>query len=144
MSKDYISNNPAETKKIAIEFASILAKGDVVFLYGDLGFGKTTFAQGLAEGLGIKKRIISPTFVIVRTYELKTHHSKLYHVDLYRISSVSELKGLGLEEILNDKESIVVIEWPEKIQEKLPKNTISVYFEYLDENKRKIIIKNEK
>lgn len=67
----YITNSSEETKKIAENFAKKLKGGDIVALYGELGSGKTTFVQGLAKGLGIKKRIISPTFIIVRSYKIE-------------------------------------------------------------------------
>src|SRR3989344_70079 len=95
----YITNSFEETQNIAEEFAHTLKGGEVLCLYGDLGYGKTTFIQGLAKGLGLKGRIISPTFIIMRSYEikLKTKNEKrkttvqnvknFYHVDLYRISN---------------------------------------------------------
>ncbi len=123
----------------------------VICLYGDLGSGKTTFTQGLAKGLGIKKRIISPTFVIVRSYEVKSQKSKVktttqnskffYHIDLYRIATEEDLKTIGIEEILNDPHAIVAIEWAEKLGSLLPKKRWDIRFEYVDEEKRRITIK---
>jgi len=151
--KIYITKNSEETKKLGFNFAKTLRKGDVVCLYGDLGFGKTTFVQGLAEGLGIKKRIISPTFIIVRCYELQTSNFKLktqnyssklkslerfYHVDLYRIGSERDIEGLGLEEIINDKNNIVVIEWAERLRSLMPAKRVDVEFSYEEENIRKV------
>lgn len=161
--KEIITTTFEETQKLGEDFAQELVPGDVVLLYGDLGSGKTTFTQGLAKGLGIKKRIISPTFTIVRTY--KCHpggqrpigsHTKdsiatlqndyaqsakvFYHIDLYRTESVKDLKGIGIEEILNDKEAVVVIEWPEKLGKLLPKNRYDIHFSYEREQVRKINI----
>ena len=143
--KVYITNNSAETKKLGRDFAKALEKGDLVCLYGDLGSGKTTFAQGLAQGLEIKEKIISPTFIIVRCYELQTQNSKLksleaetfYHIDLYRMESVNDLRELGLEEILENQSSITAIEWAEKMKD-LPEKRIDIKFAYEGENKRKI------
>ena len=145
MQKTYITNSFEETKKVGFEFAKTLKGGDVVALHGDLGSGKTTFVQGLAEGLGITKKIISPTFIIMRTYEinLKSQKSNLkyfYHVDLYRIEDEKDVEGLGLLEIIKDKESIVVIEWPEKIENILPNTKRDLFFTYIDDEKRKIVI----
>ncbi len=144
----FITNSYGETQKLGEDFAKKLQGGDVIALYGELGSGKTTFAQGLARGLGIKQRIISPTFVIVREYKLKTQKSKVkttiknsklfYHVDLYRIESSKEIEGLGLQEIISGRQNIVAIEWAEKIKELLPKERIDIYFEYIDEQKRRI------
>ncbi len=108
--KKNITNSDHETKKLGEAFAQALKPGDVVFIYGDLGFGKTTFVKGVAKGLGIKTRIISPTFPIIRK------HKNLYHIDLYRIESERQLDDLGLQEIIEDKCSIKLIEWPEKLQ----------------------------
>jgi len=132
-----ISHSEAATKKIGEEFAKKLKKGDVVFLYGDLGFGKTTFVKGIGLGLGITARIISPTFPIIRS------HGKFYHIDLYRIEDKTGLENLGLHEILEDEETIKVIEWPEKL-DTIPKNRWEVRFLLDKDNVRIInIIKHE-
>lgn len=148
--KTIITNSFEETKKVGFDFAKTLKGGDVVALHGDLGSGKTTFVQGLAEGLGITKKIISPTFIIMRTYDVTIHNSQFtiddrkiknfYHVDLYRVESERDVEGLGLLEIIKDKESIVVIEWPEKIENSLPKDRKDLLFTYLGEEKREITI----
>jgi len=153
----FIANNSIETQKLAESFVKRLKSGDVLALYGNLGSGKTTFVQGLAKGLGIKKRIISPTFIIVREYNFKSQASALrlisrqelkntnqnsklfYHVDLYRVESEKEVRELGIEEIVKGKD-IVAIEWAEKMQSLLPKKRWDVRFEDLEGNKRKIII----
>lgn len=140
--KSKISNSSLETQKMGEEFAKSLKGGSVVALYGELGAGKTTFAQGVARGLGIKNRIISPTFIIIRKYTMsKGSISNFYHVDLYRVESGIGLENLGLDEILNDEDSIVVIEWAEKLGSKLPKNRIDIYFETIDRDARQIIWK---
>lgn len=136
--KSKISNSSLKTKQIGEEFAKSLKGGSVVALYGNLGSGKTTFTQGLAKGLGIKKRIISPTFIIVRDYKASDSRN-FYHVDLYRVGN--NMQGLGLEEILEDKNSIVVIEWAEKLGSKLPKERIDIYFETIDRDERQIVWK---
>ena len=156
----FVTNNFKETQNLGKEFVasvtrSLLREGDsllnVVALYGDLGSGKTTFVQGLARGLGIKRRIISPTFVIIRSYNLKAQSAKrkattqslklFYHIDLYRIENNRYLEGLGLEEITNDPKNIVAIEWAEKMGNFLPKKRWDVRFGYIDETKRKIAIR---
>lgn len=136
MKQTIITNSYEETQKLGADFAQKLNSIPVLALYGDLGSGKTTFIQGLAKGLGIKNKIISPTFIIMRTYEanLKT----FYHLDLYRIKDEKDIKDLGLTEIMNDIQNIVAIEWPEKIKSLLPQKRLDIFFEYLDENKRKI------
>ncbi|MCL4437452.1 tRNA (adenosine(37)-N6)-threonylcarbamoyltransferase complex ATPase subunit type 1 TsaE, partial [Patescibacteria group bacterium] len=105
-----------------------------------LGSGKTTFIQGLAKGLGIKNNIISPTFILIRTYDLKSRISKFYHIDLYRIDGEKEIDGLGIEELINNPSNIIAIEWAEKIKNILPKKRIDIYFKESSENERQITI----
>lgn len=147
-----ITNSAQETQQAGFNFAKKLSGGDSVLLYGDLGFGKTTFVQGLAKGLGVKQRIISPTFIIMRKYDihfkdksakLKTKGKKIksfYHIDLYRIKTENDLEGLGLEEILQDNQALVVIEWPERLVGLEISKSRKVMFEYLDESTRNITI----
>ncbi|MBI4089617.1 MAG: tRNA (adenosine(37)-N6)-threonylcarbamoyltransferase complex ATPase subunit type 1 TsaE [Candidatus Levybacteria bacterium] len=147
--KVFITNNYLETQNLGKESArNILEKNRVIALYGDLGSGKTTFVQGLAKGLGIKKRIISPTFIIVRKYELriKNHESRIinfYHIDLYRIENEKDVESLGIEEILNDSQNIVAIEWAEKIKKLLPKKRIDINFFYEKDDRRKIVFRSQ-
>jgi len=136
--REIITNSFSETQKLGEEFAKNLKGGGILCLFGDLGSGKTTFVQGLAKGLGIKNKIISPTFIIMRTYQLTPN--SFYHVDLYRIENEKDVEGLGLLEIINDPQNIVVIEWPDKIENILPEKRINILFNYVDENRRKITI----
>lgn len=141
--KEIITNTFEETQKLGEVFAKQVAPGDVLLLYGDLGSGKTTFTQGVAKGLGIKKRIISPTFVIVRTYRIMNYElgiMNMYHIDLYRTETFGDLKSIGIKELLHDKEAIVVIEWPEKLGIFLPKQRWEIHFSYENDNRRKIRI----
>lgn len=127
VNKTFITDSKKKTQRLGRDFAHVLEKGDVVCLYGDLGSGKTTFTQGLAQGLGIKNKIISPTFIIVRNYDY------FYHIDLYRIESID---NLGLEEIINDKVNIVAIEWAEKLQKLIPKKRIDIKFSNVKNGRR--------
>lgn len=131
--KTFITQSNLETQKLAEKLAVRLThrKPLVLALVGDLGAGKTTFVQGFAKGLGIKDKIISPTFVLIR------QHRQLYHVDLYRIESFKEL---GLEELFSDKNNIVLIEWAEKAKNLIPKNAIWISFKMLSENTREITL----
>lgn len=144
MNQKVITKSFKETQLLGKKISSTLRGGDVVLLSGELGGGKTTFVQGLANGLNIKKRIISPTFIIVRSYKLNNKKVKaeyFYHVDLYRIDSENDILGMELDEIINDKKNIVAIEWPEKIGRLLPKNRIEINFKYLKDNEREVKIK---
>lgn len=141
---EYTTACAKETQKIAEDLAGSLSGGTVLALHGDLGSGKTTFVQGLAKGLGIKGQIISPTFIIVRTYKLDKARlndlNHFYHIDLYRIEHENGLVGLGIEEIIHDPKNIVAIEWAERMGSLLPEKRIDIRFEYVDEGKRRIII----
>ncbi len=134
------TQNLRETQEFARDFAKNLKAGDVLCLYGNLGSGKTSFVQGLAKGLGITRRIISPTFIIARRY--KIGDLNFYHIDLYRTETVQDLRSIGMDEILEDDKNIVAIEWAEKLLDLIPKKRVDLKFEYIDENKRKITIEN--
>ncbi len=110
-------------------------------LVGELGSGKTTFVQGLASELGVK-RIISPTFIIMRSYRLPDKTKTLYHLDFYRFEKniKGELENLGIAGIWRKPENIALIEWADKAKGLLPDGTWYINFEYLEENVRRIII----
>lgn len=130
-------------KKIA---ASLTPSEDAktISLTGGLGSGKTTFTQGFALGLGILDRIVSPTFILMRTYTLPPGQSfrKLYHLDLYRLDGNIEqqMKDLGILEVWDDSQNIVLIEWAEKAGNFLPKDTINIAFETVNDTVRKITL----
>lgn len=140
-----ITNSFEETQKFAEEFAKTLKGGEILCLYGDLGYGKTTFIQGLARGLGVSGRIISPTFIIMRTYRIKNQELRIkniFHIDLYRMNNEQEISDLGLFDILGNPENIVAIEWPEKMGGLLPMRRIDVRLEYVEDQRRNIKISN--
>ena len=118
-------------------------------LSGDLGSGKTSFAQGVANALGVSEHVTSPTFILERIYKLSqplpftiSHlpFVHLVHIDAYRLDNASELKHLGFEELVQDPGNLILIEWPERVQEALPPDIQTLKFEFIDENTRKIII----
>jgi len=131
------TNSSDETARLGEKFSEKIKNGEIILLFGDLGAGKTTFVQGLAKGLGIKRRITSPTFIVIRSY----NEEKFYHIDLYRIENEKDIEGLGIEEVLKDNKNIIAIEWPEKIKEIVPKKRIELFFSYLNDQKRRIEIK---
>ena len=174
MAKSQITNSAQETQKMAAEFAGQIlrhpplpvrlrangmgarkpAKHAVVLaLQGDLGAGKTTFLQGFAKGLGIKEKVLSPTFIILKRFKIKKTKNQIsnikttdqkfinfYHIDCYRLNKPREVLDLGFKEIISNPENIVAIEWPEKIKKILPKSTIVITFEHLEKNKRELTI----
>lgn len=113
----FTSSSPEETQKIGLDIAKKLKGGDIVFLSGILGAGKTELIRGIAKGLGIKNKITSPTFNILRVYPIPIG-GELYHFDCYRLKKYADLVELGWEEIINDKNVIVILEWPECILDK--------------------------
>src|SRR5438128_5296 len=104
------THSAAESQALAARLAQYLAAGDVIWLSGELGAGKTTFTQGLGRGLGISVPINSPTFVLIREYSGRL---PLYHVDLYRLDSAREIATLGLGDYL-DGHGVCVVEWAER------------------------------
>ena len=134
-----------ETRAVAHLFArEVLAglkigkKATVIALSGLLGAGKTTFAQGFARGLGVREKIQSPTFVLVKEYKIPTSFKRFYNLDCYRLESRKEAATLGLKEILADPHNLVLIEWAEKIKKTLPKKIITVRLSARNEKTRNI------
>lgn len=119
-------------------------KARVVGLSGDLGAGKTTLTQSIGRELGIKKSIISPTFIIMKIYEIEkdsnyySHFKKLIHIDAYRLESGSELLKIGWNEIVKDKDNLIILEWPEKVEDCLSNDILKIKLEHIDENTRVI------
>lgn len=118
-------------------------KGAVVLaLVGNLGGGKTTFLQGLAKGLGIKEKITSPTFVIMKRFNLACLPAgNFYHLDCYRIQKSKDILDLGFKKIISGPKNIVAIEWADKIKKILPRKTIWINFKFVDNKTRKIVIR---
>lgn len=137
--QEFLSKNLNETrelaKKLARRFVKKSSKRALVFgLQGELGAGKTTFIQSFAKGLGIKNKITSPSFILMKKYK------NLYHIDCYRIKSYKDILGLDFQEIISNPKNIVIIEWAEKIRKILPRNVIWIKFEILSKKERKIQI----
>ena len=123
-------NSTKDTKSLSISISKIIGKGDVIFLYGDIGVGKTTFVRFLINHLenknGIRESdVLSPTFNIVYDYEVK--NVKILHYDLYRLNSYKDIVQLGMFE--TSKDHIKIVEWPELIESK-PKDRIDIRFQY--------------
>jgi tRNA threonylcarbamoyladenosine biosynthesis protein TsaE len=130
-----------ETRNFGQKIGESLKGGEVLALFGDLGSGKTTLSQGLIHFLTQKNRILSPTFNIVRHYHITKEGvpaKNLYHLDLYRLKSPTDVKNLGVWESIGWPDSIFVIEWPEIVESLLPPSTIKVKFETVDETIRSI------
>ncbi|QKY71223.1 tRNA (adenosine(37)-N6)-threonylcarbamoyltransferase complex ATPase subunit type 1 TsaE [Lentibacillus sp. CBA3610] len=124
------THSETETVRIAESLALLLKPGDVVTLEGDLGAGKTTFTKGLANGLGIKRTVNSPTFTIIKEYH---GEMPLYHMDVYRLEDSDE--DIGFEEYFGG-DGICVIEWAHFIQDYLPAEYLNIKISYIDDRTR--------
>ncbi len=135
--KKFISKGPDETKDIGFQLGSILKRGDIVGLYGELGTGKTTMVKGIARAFGIDERdIVSASFTIIAEYE---SNPPFNHIDLYRIEKDYEIAELGLRDYIGS-DYVSVIEWADRAVKHLPEDIIKVHIKTLDEYKREIII----
>lgn len=128
----------AAMQEFGREFAGRLRAGDVVLLHGDLGAGKTTLTQGIAQGLGIDDTVQSPTFTLVQEHRGARH--MLYHLDLYRLDDPSELEGMGFETYLDPPDGVSVIEWPERAGDCLPDAFWLVQIDHLGGNSRRVAL----
>lgn len=122
----YETNAPEETKALGKKLAEAAKAGDVYTLIGELGVGKTVFTQGIAEGLGIKEPISSPTFTIVQIYE--EGRMPFYHFDVYRIGEIEEMDEIGYEDYFYG-EGLTMIEWANLIEEILPEKRSEITIE---------------
>lgn len=149
---EFTSTSEQQTYDFAKKFAATLKGGEIIGLVGDLGAGKTVFTKGLAAGLGVKKTITSPTFVLMKVYEIKNQKSKTYpmprygiknliHIDAYRVKSAQDLIAIGADEFFNRPDTVTVIEWVDKIKSIFIKEIISIYIIH-KENLRIFKIKN--
>ncbi|MBI4729727.1 MAG: tRNA (adenosine(37)-N6)-threonylcarbamoyltransferase complex ATPase subunit type 1 TsaE [Acidobacteria bacterium] len=132
-----VSRSPEETQAIAEALAPALLPGDIVALSGDLGAGKTAFVQGAARGLGVKERVTSPTFVIVREYQGRV---PVLHVDVYRLGNLRELVELGYEEFL-DPAWVVFIEWGDAVDALLPDEWLEVELRREGDEERRVVFR---
>ena len=116
-------NSVQDTIKFGEKLGKLLISGDIIFLNGDLGAGKTTLSKSIGEGLGVQEYITSPTFTLINEYEGRL---PLYHFDLYRLDSYEELEELGVEDYFYGN-GVCLIEWAEKFSEDLPENRLEVW-----------------
>ena len=149
--RTFLAHSPEETHRLGTALGQHLLAGAVVALSGDLGAGKTTFTQGIAAGLGIHVRVTSPTFTLVNEYDIFSSRDRslerLIHIDSYRLgdasaAAVSEAATFGLEEILDDPNAVVVIEWGERLRSILPDDHLWITLTATgsDEGSRRLVI----
>ena len=158
----YVSTSEKDTFNFAKKFAKTLRGGEVIGLVGNLGAGKTVFAKGLAAGLGIKQKITSPTFVLMKVYPVESRKAKIssktklfngvnpvkkasiknfIHIDAYRLKSDADLEAIGAREYLSDPSSVTLIEWADRLKKFLPSKNNEIKISNLSPDERLIIIK---
>jgi tRNA threonylcarbamoyladenosine biosynthesis protein TsaE len=128
----FVTRSERETRELAGRLGRLLKRGDCLALEGDLGAGKTTFAQGIAAGLGVNEKVDSPTFTIIKEYEGRI---PFYHMDVYRIDSPDE--QLGLEEYFYG-DGVCLVEWASRVEPLLPEETVWIHLAVLDGESREI------
>lgn len=136
--KTVITKNEKATFNLGLALGKKCRGGEVFALCGDLGAGKTKLLQGLAVGLGVKSRVNSPTFNILKTYKSAGRVKYFCHIDAYRLRSERDLIILGVEEFLNSAETVTAIEWAEKVKKIWPKNVKIINIKQLSINNRAI------
>ena len=135
---DFFSRSPEQTRRIGVRLGGALQAGDVICLQGDLGAGKTTFVQGIAQGWGSKDSVTSPTFILVNVYR-RADESQLFHMDAYRLDSTPEAEELDLDTML--AQGPLIVEWPERIDGLVPGENLWVKLEHVDEEEREMKFK---
>lgn len=141
--KTTILSGEAATLEFADKFSKSLQGGEIILLSGDLGAGKTTFTRGLGMALGVKQNVNSPTFVVMKVYPANTKKIQtLVHIDAYRLDSGQDLYTIGAHEYFGAINTVTVIEWPERIADILPRNTIKISIRNVDEDSREFTVEN--
>ncbi len=130
---EFFSHSPEQTRRAGMRIGSMLENGDLLCLSGDLGAGKTTLVQGLAQGWGSLDAVSSPTFVLVNMYR-RSDGMRLYHLDAYRLNNALEAEDLDIEQMLAT--GAMVVEWPERIQTALPPECLWLRMTYVADEQR--------
>ena len=136
---DFFSRSPEQTRRVGVRLGGALQAGDVICLQGELGAGKTTFVQGVAEGWGSRDSVSSPTFIIVNVYR-GVGEKQLFHMDAYRLDSTSEAEELDLDSMLS--RGPLIIEWPERMERLIPRQRLLIQFEYMNQEEREMKFKS--
>ncbi|MDO9131131.1 MAG: tRNA (adenosine(37)-N6)-threonylcarbamoyltransferase complex ATPase subunit type 1 TsaE [Anaerolineales bacterium] len=132
---EFFSRSPEQTRRVGMRLGGLLQAGDVICLQGELGAGKTTLVQGLAQGWGSLDSVSSPTFVLVNVYR-RPDTAQLFHLDAYRLESAPEAEELDIDNLL--AQGPLVVEWPERVEPVLPGERLWVKLEYVAEEHREM------
>jgi tRNA threonylcarbamoyladenosine biosynthesis protein TsaE len=135
-SVDFVSRSPEQTRRLGMRFGTLLKPSDVLCLEGDLGTGKTTFVQGLAQGWGSVDAVSSPTFVLVNQYR-RPDGKLMHHLDAYRLASIPEALNLDIDEMLTS--GILVVEWADRILDALPQENLFISFSWVNDEQRNMV-----
>jgi tRNA threonylcarbamoyladenosine biosynthesis protein TsaE len=136
-SLEIISRSPEQTRRAGLRLGSLLHTGDLLCLMGDLGAGKTTLVQGIAAGWGSSDPVSSPTFVLANVYR-KPDHTRLHHLDAYRLSGPAEAEDLDLDAMLSA--GPLVVEWADRILPALPPEFLRIQLTYVNDTQRDLIL----
>ena len=135
-SLEFLSRGPEQTRRLGVRIGTLLQTGDIICLSGDLGAGKTTLVQGIAQGWGSLDQVSSPTFVLVNVYR-KPGGQNLHHLDAYRLQNAFEAEALDLELMI--EKGPLIIEWPERIDEALPLDRLWVEMNWIADQRRRMV-----
>ena len=134
---DFFTRSPEQTRRIGMRLGGELQPGDVICLQGNLGAGKTTFTQGIAQGWGSIDSVSSPTFVLVNMYR-RANGGQLFHLDAYRLDSIPEAEELDFDSML--EEGALIIEWSERLGNLIPKERLLIRLDHISEEHRQMRI----
>jgi tRNA threonylcarbamoyladenosine biosynthesis protein TsaE len=137
MNKTIIARTAADMEEIGIDLAQRLTDGILISLVGQLGAGKTTFVKGLARGLLVTDIVVSPSYLLAREYAGRL---AIHHIDAYRVSSLSELAEVGLDEFLPPTTGVTVVEWPSRVSGIVEASDIVIQIDLLDDHARQVQI----
>lgn len=137
------SHSDEQTQRLGARLGALLPPHAVIALHGPMGAGKTSFARGVGQGWGADQPLRSPTFTLVQQHHRVADAATLYHVDLYRAESEGDVGSLGLREILDGEDSIVIIEWPEHAHNLIPQDAIHVKIAPVSDTKRQLTISTQ-
>lgn len=129
--------SPQQTQELANRFAKLLKGGEIIFLRGPIGAGKTVFVKGIAAALGLKTSPTSASFSLMKRYS--NRKNTLFHIDLFRLSE-GETFNLGFEEMLEDEKAIILAEWPDPLAQMMPQDRLEIDFILEGGDKRKIVL----
>jgi tRNA threonylcarbamoyladenosine biosynthesis protein TsaE len=135
---DIISHSVDQTRRLGARLGTLLSAVDIICLSGDMGAGKTAFAAGIGKGWGAKHTLTSPTFNLVHEHTREKDNQRLFHLDCYRLESASAAESIGLEDVLSGR-GPVIFEWPEHIEDILPKERLWIELKILEPTRRNFI-----